>query len=322
MQQRNISLDILRILACIGVIMIHAAGSPEMHHWIDAGCAEWNWCAALDALSRWSVPVFAMLSGVLFLSPKKELPLSKLYGKYIARIAIALGVWSCFYALTLHHSFYPFGTQEGHFWYLGMCIGLYMAMPIMRYIAKEQNLLAYFCWVWLACKIWFFVGHYVPLPFELSHLLFVDYVGYCLWAYYLSNIVLPKTYEYMLYGSGVVALCVDVFGYIVTEDSNCVYASYVAVPNIVIAFALFYLCTHHSFNGGVVLNRFIQTISECTFGIYLIHIWALIQVIFRVHRFVPSSPLTVIISVGMAFVMSLCITFILKKIPNLNKWIV
>ena len=59
MQQRNVSLDILRICACIGVIMIHAAGSPEGHHWIEAGTSVWNWCAGLDALSRWSVPVFA-----------------------------------------------------------------------------------------------------------------------------------------------------------------------------------------------------------------------------------------------------------------------
>lgn len=322
MQERNYSLDIMRILACIGVIMIHAAGSPEMHHWIEAGCCEWNYCATLDALSRWSVPVFAMLSGYLFLNPKKELTLSKLYGKYIARIVIALIFWSCFYALTLHHAYYPFGRQEGHFWYLGMCIGLYMAIPIMRYIVLEHKMLIYFCWVWLACKVYFFIGHYIPLPFDLSHLLFVDYVGYCLWAYYLGKIILPKLYEYILYGAAIVSLVIDVVGYIITKDADCVFAGYVTITNIIIAFALFYLCTHHRFNGGSKLNKCIQTISECTFGIYLLHMWSLIQVIFRVHRFIPSSPLTVLISVGMAFTISLCITFIIKQIPVLKKWIV
>ena len=322
MQQRNYSLDILRILACLGVIMIHASGSPEWHHWIEAGDAEWNWCAALDALSRWSVPIFAMLSGFLFLNPEKELPLSKLYGKYIARIVIALIFWSCFYAFSLHTTYYPFGVQEGHFWYLGMCIGLYMAMPIMRIIAREKKVLSYFCWVWLACKVWFFIGHYVQLPFELSHLLFVDYVGYCLWAYYISKITVPQKYEYLLYFVAMIALTINVFGYIITKDPDCIFAHYVTITNIIIAFALFYLCTHHRFEGGNKLNRCIQTISECTFGIYLIHMWALIQVIFRIHRFVHSSPVTVLLSVALAFAMSLCITFIIKKIPILNKWIV
>lgn len=322
MQQRNVSLDILRICACIGVIMIHASGSPEGHHWIEAGTSVWNWCAGLDALSRWSVPVFAMLSGFLFLNPQKELPLSKLYGKYIARIAVALVFWSLFYAFTLHSAYYPFGVQEGHFWYLGMCIGLYMAMPIMRYIAQNKSMLVYFCWIWLACKIYFFIGYYVPLPFDLSHLLFVDYVGYCLWAYYLSSIVLVRKYELALYGTGIIGLVINVIGYIVTENPGCFYGGYVAPTNIATSFGLFYLCSHHHFNGGERLNKVIQTISECTFGIYLIHMWMLIQVIFRVHRFIPNPVYTVLISVVMAFAGGLVVTSIIKKIPFLKKWIV
>ena len=302
--------------------MIHAAGSPEGHHWVEVGTYEWNWCAAFDALSRWSVPVFAMLSGFLFLNPQKELPLSKLYGKYIARIVIALIFWSCFYAFTLHSDYYPFGSQEGHFWYLGMCIGLYMAMPIMRYIAKDSKMLSYFCWIWLFCKVYFFAGNYVTLPFDLSHLLFVDYVGYCLWAYYLSTIVLNSKQELLLYGVAVIGLIVNVIGYIVTKDLDCCYAGYVAITNIATSFGLFYLCSHHNLNFGKRWNKVIQTISECTFGIYLIHMWMLIQVIFRVHRFVPTPIYTVLISVAMAFVGGLVVTYILKQIPLVKKWIV
>ena len=322
MQERNVSLDILRIFACMGVIMIHAAGSPEHHHWIEVGTTEWNCCAALDALSRWSVPVFAMLSGFLFLNPQKELPLSKLYGKYIARIVVALIFWSLFYAFTLHSAYYPFGIQEGHFWYLGMCIGLYMAMPIMRYIAQDKSLLSYFCWAWLGCKVYFFLGNYITLPFDLSHLLFVDYVGYCLWAYYLSSIVLERKYEYMLYGLGILGMAICVSGYIITKDPDSFYGSYVSATSIATSFSLFYLCSHHKFDGGKSINKVIQTISECTFGIYLVHMWMLIQVIFRVHRFVSNSVYTVLISAGMAFIGGLIVTYMLKKIPLVKKWIV
>ena len=322
-EQRKYSLDILRIFACIGVIMIHAAGSPEGHHWVEIGSYDWNWCAAFDALSRWSVPVFAMLSGFLFLNPQKELPLSKLYGKYIARIVIALIFWSCFYAFTLHRDYYPFGVNGGHFWYLGMCVGLYIAMPIMRYIAKTPRVLSYFCWVWLFFKVYSFMSLFVTMPFDMSdHHLFADYVGYCLWAYYLSTIVLSRKYEWVLYALAIMGLVVNVIGYIVTKDSDCIFAGYAAVTNIATSFGLFYLCTHHHPNFGARMNMVIQTISECTFGIYLIHMWMLIQIIFRVHRFVPTPILTVGITVALAFVGGGGITYILKRIPFLKKWIV
>lgn len=319
----NISLDVLRICACIGVIMIHAAGCPEGAHWIEPGTSEWNWCASLDALSRWTVPVFAMLSGFLFLEPQKELPLSKLYGKYIARIVVAQVFWSCFYAITIRCPFYPFGIlQGGHFWYLGMLIGLYMAMPIMRLIAKEKRILSYFCYAWLFCKAYFFMGNFVSMPFDLSSLIFVDYVGYALWAYYLSTIVLTRKWEWVLYGSAVLGLVVTIIGYIATKDSDCCYAGYVSVPTIITSFGLFYLFLHHNFNLGARWNKVIQTISECTFGIYLLHMWMLILVIYRLQRYISTPVVVAIISVVVAFVGGLFFTLIIKRIPFLKKWIV
>lgn len=35
--QRNLSIDILRILASIAVIVIHTAGSPVHHHMVEDG---------------------------------------------------------------------------------------------------------------------------------------------------------------------------------------------------------------------------------------------------------------------------------------------
>ena len=69
---RNVSLDILRILACIAVITIHTAGSIDYHGLAEPGSFDWIFGETLDALSRWSVPIFAMLTGVFFLNPKKD----------------------------------------------------------------------------------------------------------------------------------------------------------------------------------------------------------------------------------------------------------
>ena len=57
-QKRNISLDILRVSALLGVITIHTAGSPIYHGIVDLGTLWWMECKIMDVLVRWSVPVF------------------------------------------------------------------------------------------------------------------------------------------------------------------------------------------------------------------------------------------------------------------------
>lgn len=319
---RNISLDILRILACLGVIVIHTAGSIGYHRIAEAGTFYWNICEAMDALSRWSVPVFAMLSGFFFLQPEKEIPIKKLYGKYIAHIVVALVFWSLFYAITLHKSYYPFGVQEGHFWYLGMCIGLYMAMPVLRWIATNEKVLAYFCWVWFFCKTYIFLGNFVTLPIQLSHLLFVDYVGYCLWAHYLSRITLSKKQEVFLYIFAGLCTGETIAGYLLTKNADSCWASYVSLPTIILSLSLFYFFVHWKPKFSASCTRIVTTCSECTFGIYLVHLWLLTHVFFRVHRFFPNPILTVFISIVITFFVGGGITLIIKKLPIVNKWIV
>ena len=51
-----------------------------------------------NALGRFSVPIFLMCSGVLFLN-KKELTYNDILKKYISRLLIAFIFWNCIYAL-------------------------------------------------------------------------------------------------------------------------------------------------------------------------------------------------------------------------------
>ena len=243
--QRNLSLDILRILACIGVIMIHTAGSPIVHGFVVPGTFEYNGCLALDALSRWSVPIFAMLTGFFMLDSSKELSIKKLFCKYILRLFTALVFWSAFYALTLHKSFYPFGSQEGHFWYVGMCIGLYLAMPIMRMIAANERLLSYFCWTWLAIKCYQFIGNFAPLPVNLRDVIFVDYVGYCLFAYYLKTFTGEKFIRIGIYALGIVGVITTILVPILSQNDETAFYNYTAPNVIATAMALFTFFMHH-----------------------------------------------------------------------------
>lgn len=319
-QDRNISLDILRILACLGVIVIHTAGSPIYHNMVESGTVWYNECLVMDALVRWSVPVFAMLTGFFLLDSRKELTIKKLLTKYVLRVAVALVVWSAFYAFTLHKSIYPFGSQEGHFWYLGMVIGLYLSLPILRMIAADKTILSYFCWVWLFFMCYRFIGNFCILPFALDNVLFVNYAGYALWGVYCKDL-LQKVNRWIIAAIAGGGIFITIFAALWTKNGDSCFFSYVSPNVIVTSIALFHLFSIYQWRIPLWMQRVICTISECTFGIYLIHLWILIQVFFRVHRFVEQPILLTLICVGMTFVGGLVVTYLLKKIPYVNKYI-
>ena len=319
---RNLSLDVLRILACLAVIMIHTAGSPIVHGMVQPHSIWYAECLILDAFSRWSVPVFVMLTGFFMLDPQKKITIKMLFGKYILRLVTALLFWSVFYAVTLHKAFYPLGTQEGHFWYVGMCIGLYISLPVLRWIAQKPKLLAYFCWFWLFYMVYSFVDRIVVMPIDFGDVIFIDYVGYCFWGYYLKTILLTKRQESVIYLIGLIGLFVTITMGLVTQNNNTIFFGYMSPNVIAFSFSIFLFVIRHPINAGKRVSNIVQTCSQCTFGIYLIHLWILIQIFFRFHRYIPQPLPLCLLCILIAFVTGYSMVLIIKKIPFINRYIV
>ena len=320
--ERNVSLDLLRIFACLTVIMIHTAGSPIVHGLVEIGTLEYDECLILEALSRWSVPVFAMLTGFFMLDSTKDISIKTIFSKYILRLFISLVFWSAFYAVTLHKSFYPLGCQEGHFWYVGMCIGLYLALPIMRLVASNTRVLAYFCWTWLAIKMYQFLGVYFRLPVDLRDIIFVDYVGYCLFAYYLKVIYINKFVRKIFYIVGILSLVITIIAGLFTKNCDTAFYGYTAPNVIIFAISLFIFFLYHPIKNNNIIAKKISIVSQCTFGIYMVHLWILIQIFFRFYRFVPYIIPLCLICVCVTFFIALGMTYVIRKIPYVGRYIV
>lgn len=326
MLQRHLSLDILRILACVGVVAIHTSGSPIFHQMVERGSSWYIECMVLNGLVRWAVPVFAMLTGYFMLDPQKDIPFKKLFSRYLVRIVVSLAFWSFFYAFLLHKPYYPLGSQEGHFWYLEMLVSLYLFVPILRLISRNSDLLDYCCCIWIAFICYDFLGHFFVLPIKLGDILLPRFAGYCLVACWIKNQLAnrndrKKTVS-LIYLLGVVGFFITIVAGVRSQNPETVYYSYDA-PNVMLtAFAIFLFFVRHPFSPQGVRRGFIEECSRCTFGIYLIHLWVLIQVFFRLHRCFPSPiPLT-IICVSVTFIISFGITWVIRKIPYLNRLIV
>ncbi len=100
----------------------------------------------------WAVPVFIMVTGALLMDPGKEIPLSKIFSKYIFRIFAALAASVLVFAIfddlmnegglsaaTFTGAFRKLleGKSWSHLWYLYLLIGLYLLLPAYRAIAAH-----------------------------------------------------------------------------------------------------------------------------------------------------------------------------------------
>lgn len=320
--QRNISLDTLRIIACLAVIFIHTAGSPVHHHMVEISSGGYKVCMFMDALCRWSVPIFVMLTGYFLLDPNKDISINNIIKKYIPRIVISLIVWSVLYAILLKKDIFPIGSQEAHFWYLNMLIGLYLSVPILRLITLNKNVLKYFCVVWIIYQCYLFIGKYYELPIQIDSFLFVEYSGYALLGYYIKQKKLNKGMSRIVYLMGILGVVITVYMGINSLDGQTYFFGYTS-PNVIFTSIAILLYFHqYSIKVSSKLSNIISEISACTYGIYLIHMYILIQVFFRVHRFLENPLLLTIICVGIAFIGGGIVIYLIRKIPYINKYIV
>ncbi len=324
--ERNYSLDLLRILACIGVIVIHSAGSPIFHNLCEPETIWYKECMIMDGLFRWSVPVFAMLTGFFLLDPQKELPLSKLFGKYLARITSALVVWSVFYSFTLHNPMFPLGSQAGHLWYLEMLIWVYLSLPVLRLVVRYPTVLEFVCVCWLLLMVYRFISYYVLLPIRFDCGVVFEYAGYCLSAYFLKikakDLGGRKIFFILFYFLGLFGLLATVLCGVLAKDGSTMFYSYTSPTVLLTSLALFSFFINHPIHVSKPIGALIEAVSKLTFGVYLIHMWILIQLFSRVHRFIPQPIPLCFICVCIVFGGGFAISWGLKRIPILNRFIV
>ena len=83
---RNINLDFLKIMACIGVVLLHTtiSGFKET--------SSWNYLTYLYYLGTYSIPLFFMVNGYLLLG-KNEISYSYILQK-IKWIFVTVSIWT------------------------------------------------------------------------------------------------------------------------------------------------------------------------------------------------------------------------------------
>lgn len=335
-------LNTVRVLALAGVIMGHIFITICAYFAPVLTPIEQYSCTVLRNLWYWCIPLFVMISGVLFLDPYKDISLKKLFGKYILRIILALCVFGIPYSFAelLVSSGYRFtirqtgaavlhilrGTAQNHLWYLYMIIGLYLVIPILKgfvsYIERkglEYMLIVLFIFTsimpFLKTIFAFKTGFYIPVDSV--------YVFYLLTGHYIhhynikihTGILIGIILMYVVY----VTIMPINSGMIVPESNGSILSLEPESPFVaLISLALF--CLFHQKN---IKNNLADFLSPLCFGIYLIHpLFLFSQYLFL--QFTPAKyPLFLFIPVSLISIIAASIGFtcIGRKIPLMRKYL-
>lgn len=342
---RIIYLDLLRIFAIFGVVVIHVSAVAKSY---DIGTFTSNVGIIYNGLVRWSVPVFFMISGAMFLRPEKEYTFSIMIKKYIPRLAVCLLVWGFIYALFDVYLYSSFSVKTlilsvwntvsnnsgYHLWFLFALIALYLMIPVFKVIVNDlsQRQLAFVIILWMFLSLG--VGQFNEIVSDFGISLKIDWyfpmitswAGYFLLGHYLVSYDIKKPCKILLIviGFSLLLLCPVINMFATTYKGEYI-ESFIPQSGLTACFAaIAFFLIFQGFSKVSLSERsqkIIVNVSNNTFGIYLIH--ALVNsIIFHVVN-LKLDFINPIISIPLlsvfVFVISFIIVLLLRKIPTIKK---
>lgn len=335
-KRRYIWLDIIKILACFFVIINHSHTRLFDAAGYSLGLVTFD--AVFFSICKIAVPLFVMATG--FLSLQKEVSFKKTLLR-IVRILVPLILVSAYYYFryTYNGNFINFITtsvanpQNVALWYLYMLIGLYLVIPFITKMVlnSTQRELGLFTLIFLIIPpflqlIVSRLGHSIS-SYAFSAF-FPVAVGYLVAGVYLSRLPLKRSLFFaaiFLFIASEIPVILSIIN-TYNKTSQLVYAFdyWGSLPVVIASVSFFYIFRFlfEKIDGESRIARFIGGVSATTFGIYLIHIVAIITIykLPVIQSMLTASPyLAMPVCQIIVFVFCSLIIFVLRKIP-LIRW--
>ena len=346
--ERKHYIDFMKGIAIIGVIVIHIATErlSQCYNVTDLIIYE-----AFYGLARFSVPFFFMVTGYLMLRPSKELSLKKLYLNYILRIIVAAFVYGIIYKIErmiLDNSYdgilgfvkgyvveFATGKLEFHFWYVYAIVGVYIAIPILRAFIKsaDRRLIEYFLIVWVIANLFFVISKSGYIPFVSNVLdqyhfvgMFVEYLGYPVLGFYLMNYDFSKKVRIISVVVGllfiVVAIGLTVYDVVLYGQYRIEYMAYCGIFVMAYSVGMCFIFKNLSLKYDSFVPKIIYKLGQNTLGMYFIHMVFVILIFqYNICNYQIFPVVDMIIYTLIVLLLSAAVTFVIQKIPYVNRWL-
>lgn len=332
----------LRLIALYAVIILHAT-APLLMQYGKVSTTDWWMADFLNAMVRFAVPAFVMVTGALLLN--REYEIGDFLKKRMGRVVVPFLFWSLVYIwyswyndeiiftsnawadirLVLHSLKYG---SSYHLWYVYMLIGLYFFIPVLsKFVrnATEKEVL-YFLFIWFAVMMLTqpYLSKYNPAV-DMHY--FAGYAGYLVLGYYLAfkdfTVKNLRVWMVMLFVSGVILIAVGsrmVIPY-PTWPGTLFYEP-VSPAVLMISASMFIIVKATVPKVPPVIIRLRDFAGKYNYGIYLSHALVLyfledpFGINYKLCTPIASIPLTALI----CFIISLLLVWLISKIP-FGKWI-
>lgn len=346
----HIDVDLIRTIAILGVLLLHAANDLTIQQLNDLEILRWVTVDVYQSLGRIGVPLFVMLSGALLLTPKKETEsLRDFFKKRWIRVGLPFVFWAAIYfiwEIFVNHQaatvdFFVDGLLTGpyfHFWYIYMLLGLYLLTPILRIVVAHarREVLKLFLAVWFAgSAILPVVALLTPYHLDPNVLTVPLYVGIYVLGIYLLDVQVRKAYLVAGVVSGVALTAIFTYALAATIGGATMYyfQDYSSATMILTSASLFLLLISYPLFSPQPKSRepsmgrkLLHLISENTLAIYFLHL-IVIEIFqrgflgFAVNGNTVNSIVGVPLMVALTLGLCLAIVVPLKKVPYLGKLI-
>lgn len=322
----DINTDIMRLIASFFVVMIHI---PSKNSAVGL---------MFNSISRFSVPVFVMISGYYIL--KKDMEISAVLKKALSIFGFMV-VWAAIYyvyELICDTQQFSVGgclkyllTEPVHLWYLYALITLYLFTPLLSlvYRCASQHVYQYvlgLTFIFGSCfAILLRIECFSILNTILEKMKFPYTLGF-IFLYLLGGYIQKYSINHrkIVYCLGIAASLLNALAAAFVMDyeivSNVLF-SFFFTGNIMAAFAFFLSLNSASFSYGRRVAGVIKKCAGATMGIYVIH--PLIINIFASNDFVAvlfaGNDLLIPVRALFVYSIALICTLLIKCVPVLKR---
>lgn len=211
------------------------------------------------------------------------------------------------------------GNLFDHMWYLYAIIGIYLILPMLSLFANSDKKNHY-----ILLTLTAILGIVVPDICKISgvstsfKLPIGDYSFYVLAGAAIKDISVDKLKKLCIISFSLIPIYMGLHAYNIFVR-NIFYASYTSIITATLSVSVFIICAYSFRNSKT--NPIINSISECTWGIYLLHPF-FIHMITKLFKFTITSYNQLIfypLSCIFIFLISYVSTLILKHIPVIKK---
>lgn len=362
---RIVFLDWLRVIACFMVILTHS-NEPVYLGGLGTSIASAGdafWSTFFVSFSRCCVPLFVIASSYLLFPLKYDT--GTFFKKRVVKVIIPGVVWMILYCIfgggdvqaNFRQAIFNFAAPAGHLWFCYMIVGLYILMPLLSPWAEKASKRD----VQIVLAIWLFTtlipairqahiavnGHWNVWGeanwSEFGTFYYISgYMGYMLLGFYFRKFVGDISWKNTLmiaipmFTAGFAIAAAFFYGLMPkqfpfdepletavnmeTMERNCT----ISVCMMTVAA---FLVIRKINTSGVFYKHIILPVSTASYGVYLMHIFALIPLyafwrgVFGTDCFWDTPAVVVCCAVSTFAVCSL-VSVLIRKIPVIGKYIV